>query len=106
MKILFLVLVTIAAFFEGFADILLKKWSLGVNRGFYMAAGLFVYLISTLVWAYSLKFEGISKAISVVTALNLLFVVLVGVFYFKEQLSWVNILGIALVLVSIFLIER
>jgi multidrug transporter EmrE-like cation transporter len=105
MKALFLLLVSVAALFEAFGDVLLKKWSLSGGRAVFFVVGLLVYLVATIIWAFSLKYEFLSKAISVVTVLNLLAVVLVGVFYFKETLSTLNVIGIILAVISIFLIE-
>lgn len=106
MKLLFYSLITLAAIFEGLGDVLLKKWSVSGNKHIFFVLGLVIYLIATVVWAFSLKHEFLSKSISIVTVLNTLFVVAVGVFYFKESLSWVNMLGIALAIVAIILIER
>jgi len=64
-----------------------------------------VYFIGTIFWAFSLRYDYLSKAISVFTILNLIVVVLVGVLYFNEQLSFVNKIGIVLGIASILLIE-
>lgn len=104
LKSLFLVLVSVAAICEALGDVILKKWALeGKSIVFFI--GLAVYFIATLVWAFSLKYQFLSKAISVVTILNLIIVVLVGVLYFKEDLSIVNKAGIALGIISVILIE-
>ena len=44
-------------------------------------------------------------AISVFTVLNLVIVVLVGVVYFKEDLSFINKIGIGLSVLAIILVE-
>lgn len=105
MKTLFLLIVSVAALFEGFGDILLKKWAISNNKNIFLVIGLIIYLIGTILWAISLKYEFLSKAISIVTILNMLVVVGFGVLYFKEELSLVNIIGILLAVLSIFLIE-
>jgi len=103
-KAIFFILVILAIIFEVAGDILLKKWAIdGKNIIFIM--GFFVYFLAILFWAYSLKYELLSKAISVVTIINLIAVVLIGVLYFKEDLSLINKIGIALGAVSIALIE-
>ena len=70
-----------------------------------LAIGLIVYFIGTVFWAVSLKYEFLSKAISVFTILNLIIVSLAGVIIFKEDLSVVNKIGIALGALSIILVE-
>jgi multidrug transporter EmrE-like cation transporter len=94
----------IATVFESFGDILLKKWAVE-NNGLIFFAGVAVYIAAIVVWAVSLKGEYLSKAISLVTILNLIIVVLVGVFFFKEDLSLLNKLGIVIGIVSIILLE-
>ena len=101
---LFFILVVVAAGLEAFGDVILKKWALD-GKNIVFAFGLLVYFASTVIWAYSLKYEFLSKAISVVTILNLIIVVLVGVLYFNEQLTLLNKLGILLGIVSVILIE-
>lgn len=103
-KTIFLVLVTLAALFEGAGDVLLKKWAVD-GRSIFFMVGVAVYIVATIVWAYTLKYEFLSKAISVVSIINLIVVILVGVLYFKEDLSTINKIGILLGIISIVLIE-
>lgn len=103
-KLIFFSLIALAVVFEVAGDIFFKKWSLG-GKSILLAAGLLVYFIGTVFWAISLKYEYLSKAISVFMVLNLVIVVLVGIIYFKEDLSLVNKLGIGLAALSIILIE-
>ena len=85
-------------------DIFFKKWSLEHNT-ILLIVGLLIYASGTVFWAISLKYELLSKAISVFTILNLVIVALVGVVLFKENLSLINKLGIGLGLLSVILIE-
>ncbi len=104
LKTVFLVLVSLAAIFEASGDIILKKWAID-EKQFFFILGLIVYFAATVIWAFSLKYEFLSKAISIVTILNLIIVVLVGVLYFKEDLSLINKFGIGLGILSVILIE-
>lgn len=103
-KIIFFILIFLAAIIESSGDIILKKWALEGKQLFFLF-GLIAYFLAAVVWAFSLKYEFLSKAVSVVTILNLIIVVLVGVLYFKEDLSLVNKLGILLGITSVILIE-
>ncbi|HEY4495263.1 MAG TPA: EamA family transporter, partial [Candidatus Paceibacterota bacterium] len=67
--------------------------------------GLVIYMVGTTFWAYSLKYGHLSKAISIFAILNLVILVLVGVFIFKEDLSLTNKIGIILGIIGIILIE-
>lgn len=104
MKKYFLLIILAAAALEVVADILFKKWSLS-GRTVLLAAGIALYVIGTVIWAYSLKFELLSKAISVFTLLNLIAVAAAGFVIFKEDLSLTNKIGFVLGLVAVVLIE-
>ena len=104
LKFLFFGLLALAVALEVVGDIFFKKWSLG-NKNILLILGLIIYFIGTIFWAISLKYEFLSKAISVFTVLNLIIVVLAGVIMFKEDLSWINKIGIALGILSVILIE-
>ena len=104
MKYLFFSLILLAVLFEVAADILFKKWSVD-NRSLLLAIGVLLYMIGTVAWAYSLKLEYLSKAVTVFTVLNFILVLLAGVFFFDEHLSVMNKIGIALGLASIVLVQ-
>jgi multidrug transporter EmrE-like cation transporter len=74
-------------YIQGFLDF--KKWSLG-GKNILLILGFIIYAVGTLFWAFSFKYEFLSKAISVLTLLNLIAIVLVGVSYFNESLSIIN----------------
>ena len=100
----FLIIISIATFLEVLADILFKKWSIN-GRELFLFLGVGLYIIGTIAWAYSLKFELLSKAISIFTVLNLILVVLAGVIFFNESLSITNKFGILFGIISIILLE-
>lgn len=93
-----------AVILEVFADILFKRWSLE-SKNILLGVGLFFYLIGTMFWAVALKYEYLSKAVSVFTILNFILVILAGVIIFKEDLSLVNRAGIGLGIISVILME-
>jgi len=100
----FFFLIASAAIFEVIGDIFFKSWSLG-GRSIILWIGIIIYAFGTFVWAYSLKFDFLSKAISILTVINLIVVVLIGVLYFKENLSAINKLGIVLGVISVILLQ-
>lgn len=103
-KNLFLLLVFLAVFFEVVADVIFKQWSLS-NKSSIFAIGMAVYLLGTAIWAFSLKYEYLAKAGAVFALLNLVALTLIGLLFYKEDLSPVNKIGIVLAIVSIILIE-
>lgn len=100
-----MILIFSAILFESFADVLFK-FSHTESKQILLWIGVVFYTIGTVIWAYSLKYEFLSKAISLFTILNLIIVTLAGVFIFKEELSLINKIGILLGIISVFLIEK
>jgi len=101
---MFFALIGLAVLLEVVGDILFKKWAIE-NRTILLVFGLLIYFIGTVFWAISLKYEYLSKAISVFTILNLIIIVLAGVLIFKENLSLINKIGIVIGIISVILIE-
>ena len=104
MQLYFLLLVSAAAIFEVVGDTFFKSWSLS-GRSIVLWIGVLVYAGAIFIWAYSLKFGFLSKAISILTVVNLIAVVLIGVLYFKENLSTANKVGIVLGVASVILLQ-
>lgn len=104
-KLLALVLLAIAVLFEVGADFLFKQWS-AENRKVLFLAGMILYGIGTVGWAYALRFAYLTKAVTIFTAFNLLAVVALGVLVFHEPLSLRSKVGILFALLSIVLLER
>ncbi len=105
MKSAFYILIFLAVFFEIIADVLFKYWSINAKNTFFVL-GIILYSIGTVIWAYSLKYEDLSKAIIIFTIINLITITLVGMLIFKEQLSLVNKIGILVGIISVILIEK
>lgn len=103
-QILFFVLIIAATALEILADIFFKQWA-DLNRTWLLILGLALYSAGTVFWAFSLRQETLSRAISIFTLTNLIIITLVGVYFFKEDLSLLNKVGILLGIASIVLIE-
>jgi drug/metabolite transporter (DMT)-like permease len=70
-----------------------------------LIGGIALYTIGTLIWAYSLRFEALSKAIVIFSVLNLILVVLAGLILFGEKLSLLTVIGIVLGAISVVLLQ-
>ena len=103
-KVLFLCLIFLGVSLEAAGDILLKKWALE-TKNVLLLAGIFTYILGGACWAISLKYDFLSKAISLFSILNLILVVIIGMIMFNEDVSAINKIGIGLGIVSIILIE-
>jgi len=104
-KILFWVFMFLGVGMEIVGDVFFKKWAIE-NRSFLFWLGFAIYAVGALFWALSLKYEMLSKAISIFTILNLVIVVLIGIIFFKEDVSLTSKIGIVLGIISVILIER
>ena len=105
MKLFFWAFTLLAVGLEIAGDVFFKKWTIG-NKSLLLWIGFGIYTFGTLFWALSLKYELLSKAISIFTVLNLVIVSLIGILFFKENISITSKIGIALGIISIALIER
>jgi multidrug transporter EmrE-like cation transporter len=103
-KIVFFGLIILAVSLEVVGDILFKKWTIE-TKNILLISGLMIYFVGTIFWAFSLKYDYLSRAVSVFTILNLIVVVLVGVVMFNENLSLLNKIGVLLGIVSIVLLQ-
>lgn len=68
--------------------------------------GIFSIFISAFVWMVALSRMQISIAYPVAVGLNFIVVVTVALIFFKEHLSVEKIIGIVLIIISVFLISR
>lgn len=104
MNQIFICLIIAVTLFEIIGDILFKEWSIH-NKTFVLVCGIFFYMLATLFWAFSLKYQTLSKAMVIFAVLTLVVGVLVGTLFYKEELSAVNITGIVIGIASIILLE-
>lgn len=104
MNYTFIAFVFFSVVFEVVADLLFKYWSIN-SKTYLLWIGVALYSIGTIIWAYSLKHEYLSKAITIFTVMNLLAVVSIGVLLFGENPSNLNKLGIFFGIVSVILIQ-
>ncbi len=103
-QVIFLLLLFVAVALETIADILFKASYLQ-NRSVLIVAGVVLYTVGTVIWALSLRYEFLSKAISIFTVLNLIAVLLAGFVIFNEHLSLLNKVGIGLGIISVILMQ-
>lgn len=99
-----LILIIIGASIEVFADIFFKMWS-DKGGNYLIVAGILLYLIGTGCWVTSLKYETFTKSGVIFLLLNITLLSLTGVFFFKEDISTINKIGILLGIVSIIMVE-
>jgi len=85
-------------------DILLKKWA--TNSGIlFLLSGLSISLIGLLFLALGFKSKSLTIGNIIFVAVNMIVLVLAQVFYFKEALSYIQLLGIAISVIGVCIIE-
>lgn len=76
-----------------------------VHHWFYIAVAVSIYGLLFLYYIQVLKHVDIGIFYASYTGLSLVFVLLMGVFFFKEDISPLQILGIVCIIVGIFLLK-
>jgi drug/metabolite transporter (DMT)-like permease len=69
-----------------------------------LVLGAAIYFVGTIFWAFSLKYETLSKAGVIFMLANIILITLAGTIIFKENLSLANKIGLALGMISIILV--
>ena len=100
-----LILIIIGATIEVFADIFFKLWNDNKGENYLIFAGMFLYSIGTGCWVLSLRYESFTKSGVIFLLLNIILISLAGVFFFKEDISTINKIGIIVGVISIIMVE-
>ena len=96
---------SILIFFELIADILAKEWSLGKHSILWAGLALLAYLLANTSWLIALKNgSGLARGAILFSVASAILASAIGLIYYKENLSAIQIAGISLGIVSIFLI--
>lgn len=97
----FLILVII---FELIADVLSKEWSL-YPRLLFLIGGILFYLIANIAWLYALRHGvGLARGVSIFSVACTIVAVIIGIIFYKESVSNIQLLGIILGVISLILI--
>jgi multidrug transporter EmrE-like cation transporter len=94
----------LSASFNVIADVSGKRWTQKGSKIFLVLAAA-AYMIDQLFFSASLTFGALSKNIFIVFLLSSIIDVLIGIFYFKERLSRTNLVGLALGLAALILLN-
>lgn len=104
MNYIFLELILGATILEIAGDIFFKYWAIK-DKSIFLISGIIVYLIAIVIFALALKQDSLTKAISLLSIINFIFVLLVGLFFFKEDITLLQGLGIVFGVIGVILIE-
>ena len=85
-------------------DVIIKKWVTTNNHIFYLV-GMVAYVIAIGFLAESLKYKNMAVANAICVGFNVVTLVIVSWFYFKETLTITQLIGIGLVIAGIVVLE-
>ena len=100
----FYLLIATVAFFDLMA-ILAGKMSLITGNSFYIALCALGFGIAGYFFALTLKYEDVAIVNVLWIALSIILVALMGHFFFKEHLTSVDILGMAIVMFGVVILN-
>lgn len=87
-----------------FGDIIMKRW-IGNNNRYLFALGIIVYLCGTIFLAFSFKYKNIAVASMMMIIFNILLLTVLTYLYFKEPLNLKQMIGIAVGILSVIILE-
>lgn len=91
--------------FEAIADIFAKEWSLGKRSGIYAVLALVAYLLANSSWLIALKNgSGLARGAIIFSVASAILAAIIGLLFYKEELSTVQIVGFFIGIVSIALL--
>ena len=85
-------------------DIIIKKWVVSSNHIFYII-GMIAYVIAIGFLAESFKYKNMAVANAICVGFNIITLVIVSWFYFKETLTISQLIGVGLVVLGIVVLE-
>jgi len=101
---MWLVLLILVIIFELIADVLSKQWSLE-PRLFLLIGGILFYLVANVAWLLALRSGvGLARGVSIFSVACAVVALIIGVVFYKESVSWIQLLGIILGILSLILI--
>lgn len=99
-----LVLLFIGGVILTVGDIFMKKW-IGSSHAYWYAAGLILYILGMNFLAQSFRYKNIAVASVIFVIFNVVTLSLFSWLYFKEKISFMEMSGMALGLLSIVILE-
>jgi len=77
-----------------------------IAQNIWLLSGLFLFAVSFFLWLFIISRLKLSIAYPISTSLSFCFIILASWFIFKEQLLPIQILGIIIIIVGIFLVAK
>ncbi|MBW6440958.1 EamA family transporter [Patescibacteria group bacterium] len=101
LSILYAVMITTA---EIVGIVVAKKWNLNDNPT-YLLVVIFLFGLVGLLFANSLKYEGMAIMNILWISFSIIITTFVGYFIFKENISLAQLVGIGIIIIGLFLVN-
>ena len=85
-------------------DIFIKKWTID-NNVLNFLSGMALWIVALLLLAYTFKFMNVVSATFIEVLVNVITLVVADLLFFKDPITWLEIIGILLGMVSIYILE-
>ena len=100
----YLIIITISAFIDIVANLLLKK-SDGFKHRIYGISAILLAIIAFILLSFTLKYVELSIAYSTWGAIGILGTFLGGYIFYKEKLNYVGITGVVIIVCAVILLN-
>lgn len=87
-------------------DVLIKHASLQPSFSFWLILGAIIYGLTAFGWFFVMKKIKLSTLVVLYSVSCILFLTLISVFYFKEKINPLEIVGIGMAITSLILLFR
>ena len=77
-----------------------------IIQNFWLLGGLFLFGVSFLLWLFIISKLKLSIAYPISTSLSFGLITISSWFLFREQLSWLQFIGIVIIIIGIFLVAK
>ncbi len=84
----------------------LKKYSTGdYHYGIAVPLGMLIYSLQPLIFLQSLQFESMTVMNMLWDVMSDIYVTLIGIFYFREKISHIKMIGLSFAFIAVFLLS-
>lgn len=84
----------------------IKKYTTGdTNYGISVPMGMLVYSLQPLIFLQSLKYESMTVMNMMWDVMSDIYVTIIGIFYFKEKISYLKRIGLSFAFIAVFLLS-
>lgn len=100
-----LVIVILISLLECVAQGCLKHYFISTNVSYLFLISVICYIVVCLLLVKSYRFRGMGIVNCIWSGISILFILVIGIFFFNESINMNDIIGIILIIIGIFFIQ-